>query len=170
LAGVLPLALFFLAASSTSVVLVDELYQIPANEWRFVEVSLQQQPALVSADYRTDAGAKDLRLALLRREDLERLRDDRAYGRLAETDAGPAGHLRFRPHDPGEYAIVVDNRSGDRPVSVYLKVGLDFGEERNPEVTTLSPRRQLTVILISFAVFFGIVTWSARRLLRNMGR
>jgi len=29
----------------------------------------------------------------------------------------------------------------------------------------LSPQRQLTVIAISFAVFFGIVTWSARRLL-----
>ena len=170
LAGVLPLALFFLAAPSTSVLLVDELYQIPANEWRYVEVSLEQQPALVSADYRAEAGAKDVRLALLRRDDLERLRGGRAHGWLAETDAGPTGRLRFRVRDPGEYAIVVDNRSGDGPASVYLKVGLDFGLGRAPEVTTLSPRRQLAVILISFAVFFGIVTWSARRLLRGVGR
>jgi hypothetical protein len=33
-------------------------------------------------------------------------------------------------------------------------------------VTRLPARRQLTVILISFAVFFGIVTFSARRLRR----
>ena len=167
---IVPLALLFLAASSTSVVLVDELYQIPANEWRYVEVSLEQQPALVSADYRAETGAKDMRLALLRREDLERLRGDRAHGWLAETDAGPTGRLRFRVRDPGEYAIVVDNRGGDAPAAVHLKVGLDFGTGRGPEVTVLPPRRQLAVILISFAVFFGIVTWSARRLLRNMGR
>jgi len=167
---IIPLALFLLTAPSTSVVLVDELYQIPANEWRYVEVSLQQQPALVWADYRAEGGAKDVRVALLPREDLERLRGDRAHGWLAETEAGPSGGLRFRVREPGQYAIVVDNRAGDGPASVYLKVGLDFGQGRGPAVTTLSPHRQLAVILISFAVFFGIVTWSARRLLRNVGR
>jgi hypothetical protein len=167
---IVPLALLLLAAPSTSVVLVDESYQIPANEWRYVEVSLQQQPALIWADYRAVADARDVRVALLRREDLQRLRNQRAHGWLAETEPAPAGRLRFRVRDPGEYAIVVDNRGGDRQTSVYLKVGLDFGAGRGPDVTTLSPRRQLAVILISFAVFFGIVTWSARRLLRHVGR
>jgi hypothetical protein len=167
---IIPLALLLVAASPTSVVLVDEMYQIPANEWRYVEVILQQQPALVSADYRAEAGAKDVRLALLRREDLARLRGGRALGWLAETEAGPTGGLRYRVRDRGEYAIVVDNRGGDEPASVHLQVSLDFGLERGPEVTTISPRRQLAVILISFAVFFGIVTWSARRLLRSVGR
>jgi hypothetical protein len=167
---IVPLALLLLVAPSTSVVLVDESYQIPANEWRYVEVSLQQQPALISADYRAEDGGKDVRVALLRREDLERLRNERAHGWLAETEAGPTGRLRFRVRDPGEYAIVVDNRGGDGPASVHLKVSLDFGSGHGPEVTMLSPRRRLAVILISFAVFFGIVTWSARRLLRNVGR
>ena len=167
---IVPLALFLLAASSTSVALVDELYEIPANEWRYVEVSLQQQPALISADYRAEAGVKDVRLALLRREDLERLRGDRAHGWLAETETGPSGRLRFRVRDPGEYAIVVDNRGGEGPASVHLRVSLDFDQGGGPDVTTLSPRRQLAVILISFAAFFGIVTWSARQLLRSIGR
>jgi hypothetical protein len=167
---IVPLALLFLAASSTTAVLVDELYQIPANEWRYVEVSLQQQPALVWADYRVESGAKDVRVALLRREDLDRLRHERAHGWLAETETGPSGRLRFRVRDPGEYAVVVDNRGGEGPASVYLRVSLDFGQGRGPEVTTLSPHRQLAVILISFAAFFGVVTWSARRLLRNIGR
>ena len=165
-----PLALFLLTASSTSVALVDELYEIPADEWRYVEVSLQQQPALVSADYSADAGVKDVRVALLLREDLARLRSGRADSWLAVTEAGPSGGLRYRVREPGEYAIVVDNRGGERPASVHLKVSLDFGQGRGPDVTTLSPRRQLSVILISFAAFFGVVTWSARRLLRNIGR
>jgi hypothetical protein len=49
-------------------------------------------------------------------------------------------------------------------------VVLDFGARPGPQVTRLSPQRQFTVILISFAVFFGIVTYSARRLLRGIRR
>jgi hypothetical protein len=52
---------------------------------------------------------------------------------------------------------------------VHLRITLDFSR-RGPTVTRLSPQRQLAVIAISFAVFFGIVTFSARRLLRNLKR
>ena len=41
---------------------------------------------------------------------------------------------------------------------------------RGPLVIRLPRERQLTVIVVSFAVFFGIVTYSARRLLRGMRR
>ena len=41
---------------------------------------------------------------------------------------------------------------------------------RERAVATLPPERRLVVILISFAVFFAIVTWSARRLLRLVRR
>jgi hypothetical protein len=37
-------------------------------------------------------------------------------------------------------------------------------------VTTLSPRRQIEIVIISFAAFFGIVSWSARRLLKGIRR
>jgi hypothetical protein len=60
---------------------------------------------------------------------------------------------------------VVDNRDA-RPAAVHLRISLEFGASPGPAVTRLSSRRQLTVILISFAVFFGIVTFSARRLWR----
>jgi hypothetical protein len=54
---------------------------------------------------------------------------------------------------------------------VRLKISLDFAPRpQGPEVTRLSPRRQLTVILISFAVFFAIVSYSARRLLGAIRR
>jgi hypothetical protein len=37
-----------LLAAPTSVELVDEVYQIPANQWRYVDLTLKQQPARVS--------------------------------------------------------------------------------------------------------------------------
>jgi hypothetical protein len=50
-------------------------------------------------------------------------------------------------------------------VRVHLRVSLDFSGRAGETIQYLSPQRRLTVILISFAVFFGIVTWSARKLL-----
>ena len=61
--------------------------------------------------------------------------------------------------------MVVDNRALHAPVKVHLRVALDFSVQPEQGVRTLSPERRLAVILISFAVFFGIVTWSARKLL-----
>ena len=166
--------ILFLAAS-TSVELVDEVYQIPAGEWRYVEIELKQRPALVSASYQVLSGWRQVRVALMRREDLERLRGDQPHGVLEVTATGPAGQLDYLVHRPGAYAVVLDNQPGPlglpgKPTTVHLRVRLDFGENPGPEVTGLSPERQLAVILVSFAVFFGIVTFSARRLLRGIKR
>ena len=65
---------------------------------------------------------------------------------------------------PDDYVIVVEN-DAEAPAEVLLRISLDF-TRAGPRVTKLSPQRQFTVIAISFAVFFGIVTWSARKLLR----
>jgi len=163
------LAWIFLLFSSNTVDVVDEVYQIPASEWRYVELGLNQQPGMVFAHYEVRSGPPQVRLALLRREDLERLREGLPHGIIEETD--PAGAGAFRPHvrGPGDYVVVVDNQ-GAAPTSVHLRIWLDFGIRRGPEVTQLSPRRQFTVLLISFATFFGIVTWSARRLLKGIRR
>ena len=63
-------AWILLLASSTRVQLVDEVYQIPAKEWRFVELGLNQKPAKVWATYQVESGPREVRLALMRREDL----------------------------------------------------------------------------------------------------
>jgi hypothetical protein len=165
---VIPFVWLCLLAPSTSVDLVDEIYRIPANEWRYVEVSLRQQPALLSADLESQAGSREVRAALLRREDLNRLRNDHPYGVLASTSPGPMGRLRYYIQDPGDYAVVLDNRESDAPATVRLRVWLDFAGPPGHDSQGLSPRRRVTVILVSFAVFFGIVTWSARRLLQNV--
>ncbi|HTS28321.1 MAG TPA: hypothetical protein VMH81_20755 [Bryobacteraceae bacterium] len=156
-------------ASSAVVDLVDEVYQIPANDWRYVELGLKQKPAIVHAHYEVKSGSPEVRLALIRGEDLERLRAGLPHGIIEETE--PASRGSFVPHSrgPGDFVVVVVNE-GDAPASVRLRITLDFAVHLGPEVTRLSPQRQFVVILLSFATFFGIVTWSARRLLREIRR
>lgn len=169
----IPLSLILLAVS-THVDLVNEVVRIPAGDWRYVDVGLKQRPAFVSADYTVEPGSGEVRLALVERDRLERLggkpgRDALPDGELAITAPGRFGRLRYRAQ-VGKYAVVVDNRLGAHEAAAHLRVSLDFGGRPGPEVTRLSPARQLTVIVITFAVFFGIVSYSARRLLQGIRR
>jgi hypothetical protein len=166
----IPLALILLAAA-TRLELVDEILRIPAGDWRYVELGLKQQAAFVAADFEVQSGSQLVKLELMRREDLDRLRTDRPNGVIAATAAAASGRLLYHVRVPGDYVVVIDNRNaGGQEAVARLRVALDFGARPGPQVTRLSPQRQFTVILISFAVFFGIVTYSARRLLRGIRR
>ena len=150
-------------AASNKVELVNGDYQIAPSDWQWVPVNVRQHPALLSAAYQVHSGSEDVRLLLMRREDL----DDMPHGSLADTPEGRAGAFSHYLRDLGEYGLVVENTNRRAPATVHLSIWLDFAERRSA-AETLSPRRQLGVILISFAVFFGIVTWSARKLLHAM--
>jgi hypothetical protein len=156
-----PIAWIFLLALSNRVELVNEDFQIAPADWKWVPIVAKQHTAMLTADYRVLAGPGDVRLVLMRGEDINEM----PYGRLVQTEFARAGKLDHYLGDLGEYGLVVENRDSRAPAQVHLNVSLDFGS-RATGVGTLSPRRQLSVIIISFAVFFGIVTWSAHRLLR----
>lgn len=164
------LALLLLFSASTSVNLVDEVYQIPAHEWRYSDaVTFRQRPALIYASYEVESGSSAVKLVLMRHEDLERFRDGLPYGWIMETSAERRAHIAH-VCDPGDYVLVVDNRDGDTAAAVRLRISLDFTTRLPPEAVTLSAGRKLVVVLISFAVFFGIVTFSAQRLARAIKR
>ena len=160
-------ACFVLLAASTTVELVDEVYRIAPEEWKYVEVNLRQNPARVDAAFDVQTGSDTVRLALMTRAALENLRAGFAHGVLAVTAPAKSGSLHFRVRQPGDYVVVVDNRGRKaKPAAVHLRISLDFAAPSGPEVTRLAPRRQFTVIVLAFAFFFGVVTWSARKLLR----
>jgi hypothetical protein len=158
-------AWMLLLAASTSVELVDHTYQIPANDWSFFDLGLMQRSALVKAGFAVEAGPP-VQLLLMEQADLERLNRGETHGMVLSTAVGPDGRLEVRIGKPGDYVVVVENRSGRAETSkVRLRVAIDFAE-----ATQLSPQRQLTVVAISFAVFFGIVTYSAHRLWQAVKR
>jgi hypothetical protein len=160
------LALAFASAEE----LVDQVYTIPADEWRYVDLGLGQRPALVEAEYDVRSGSDQVRLAVMRRDDLDHLREGLPHGVVETTEPGRSGKVACQVRPPGEYVVVVDNRMGDgRAAVVRLRIWLEFPPGGAvPE--RLSPQRRLTVILVSFAAFFAIVTWSGRKLLPPVRR
>ena len=156
-----PLALLFTLAAVTRVDLVDQVYSIPADKWHYVDVGLKQRPAMILAHY-DSPDSRAVRVALMRRHDVENLFEGYPYGVIAETGQGRSGTLRAQVA-PGDYVVVVDNReSSRRSATVHLRVWVDFSNA--PPLAQISPERQLAVILISFAVFFAIVGYSMMRI------
>jgi hypothetical protein len=159
-----------LVASPASVELLDETSTIAAGKWNFYpSMRLRQLPVQVGATFETLSPGGKVRLAMLLHEDTERLFKDAPHGVLAATPTAATGGFRFRVQHPDDYDIVVDNREGTRDVTVRVRVSLDFGPA-GPEVVTVSSTRQLIVVALSFMFFFAVVTYSARRILRAIGR
>jgi hypothetical protein len=154
--------LLFLAASSRVELVRDEVRVAP-NKWGWVEVNLRQRPAAVIASYQVQPGGPEVRFALMRREDLGPLLEDLPHSTLIVDGPAHAGTLHYFIGEPGDYALVVDNRvENGKPARVRLNVWLDFGEPA--PYTGISPTRRLVVIALSFAFFFGIAAYSMRRL------
>jgi len=151
------LAGLILLALSGRVEVVDQVYQIPAADWRYVDLGPMRRPVIIKAAFSVESGPP-VRLMALTRSDLDRMSHGEPYSPLRALES-QGGSVEQRIAQPvGEYAVALENR-GSQPASVHLRILLDFGDQ-------LSPERRLTVIAVSLAVFFGLVGFSAVRLLR----
>lgn len=154
-------ALALLAPESQTI--TDEVFQIPAKEWRYVAVGVKQVPVTVQCDFGVISGSGEVRVALVNADGL----DDWKQGSRDAASAGkPARQGGFSRvvSVPDEYAVIVEN-GGRGQASVRLRVSLDFSGRGQPQARYLSPQRRLAVIAISATVFFAIVSYSAKKLL-----
>lgn len=151
--------------------LVNPVFTVAAGEWRYVDLGIGQRTAQIEAEYEVRAGSNRVRLAVMRRDDMEHLRAGLAHGVVEETAAGRAGKLECAVRPPGDYVLVVDNQMGEgRAAVVGLRIRLEFPPMGGAIPERISAQRRLTVILVSFAAFFAIVTWSGRKLLPTVRR
>jgi hypothetical protein len=153
------IAALLLLAVFAQVDLIDETFEIPASDWRYVPRPLTQQPAMLDCVFQSNRPDAQVRVVLLSHADLNAWRLGRDHEEIAATPAGPRGALRTSVHDVDTY-VAIENRA-PQPVRVRLRVSLE-----QPRVRYLSRSRQLAVIVISFGVFFAIVSFSARKLLK----
>ena len=163
------LAFLLLLPASTGNQIVDEVQQIPAGDWKYREIDLHRFPGRVSANYEVLSPQGNVRAALMLHEDLERMDSDLS-GSIVDTPLGRRGEFTDGVRRRGDYVVVLDNLDGRQAVTVRLRVWVDFGAGPGYDVGQLTPQRRLVIMGLSFAVFLGIVGFSARRLLREMRR
>jgi hypothetical protein len=151
----------------SAVVLRDDISSIPPHHrWRYdrFQTTEKQLPVDVDCAFRVEKGSH-VRVELLTEENLNALRRGERYDAIQSSKKAP---IHQEIGVPGTFAIVVWNDDEERTAEVALKLSLDFSGKSLNEARTLSPRRQLTVILLSFVGFLAILTVSARQLLRAM--
>ena len=164
-------SLFFpalLAAADAPLVDVFHVHHvIPRHDWSYwaiEDLTSVEESAQVKVDFTVDSGPP-VRVEIMHLDGVARLKKGRYAGAVLASTPEVKGSLQTRLPDPGDYAIVIDNRDNDSsPATVRLAISLDYGSGGASGVRRLSASRQLTVILVSFAVFFGIVGFSARKL------
>jgi hypothetical protein len=161
------LAALLLLAPAAGKDLMDDVHQISAGDWKYVEIPLHQTPARITASYQVLSGSGRVRMLLMPREDLQWMNSGDPSGILT-TPEGPRGYFTDPIRRLGDYVIVLDNREGRRYAAVRLHISLDYGTKGENDVGQLSARRQFTVIAISCVAFMGIVGFSARRLRKAM--
>ena len=154
-----------IAQSAERVVLFDELVRIPRSQWRgLTPVVLRQRPAIVEVDYTVMSGGAEVRAVVMTRQEVARFRDGHSPRAVAATQPSREGKLRHLITRPGDYVVLLDNRTEQRGgAAVQLKVGLayhpqhvSFTPGRLPE-----PRRRIVIAvsLLGFAVVGGWSGW-----------
>ncbi len=91
----------------------------------------------------------------------------REHDTMALTPEGKTGEFKRIIDVRGQYAVVVENARGAPPATVVLHVQTNINPGADV-ARTLSPRRRLTVVLLSFAFFFITVAWSGWKIVRGM--
>ncbi len=153
-------------AAFSNLRVVDQTYQIPPNNWRYVDaadwrsaaVDWRDSPVTMHAVFVVDAGPS-VRLLMLDREDLDEMRQGAAPAPLATTPFGRGGMLVARTGSPGNCVLVIENRGSPETAIVRLRVALDSWN-----APVVSPQRKLWVLALSFAFFFATVSYSAAKL------
>ena len=144
--------------------LMDEVYTIPASDWRYVPVVLKQPPVTLECEFKVLSGGT-VRVGLVNGQGLAAMRQGKRHATLATTSFVKGGRLSYEVLEPDEYAVIVDNGlEGRGAAQVQLRVALDFPGRQQPQARQLSPARRAVVAVISLAIFLGIVTYAGKKL------
>jgi hypothetical protein len=135
--------------------------RLEPGEYRWLPLAVKRVPIGMDCQFRVLNGGATVHMEVLAPREVRNFRKGREYSSMASAAAGRDGEIRIVIDEPGEYGVLVGNDEHAAPATVNL----DVRTELNP-ARALSPQRRLTVIVISFAIFFGLATWSGWRLLR----
>ena len=142
-------------------------FRLEPGDFRWIPFTVRHIPSEVDCRFDVLKGNATVHVELLPMSEFRLFNRGREHDTMALTAMGRSGEFRRIIDSRGQYAIVVENARGALPATVVLHVetNLNPGAE---VARTLSPARRLTVVLMSFGVFFITIAWSGRRLWRAM--
>jgi hypothetical protein len=143
-------------------------FRLEPDDYRWQKIAIRQTPSQVDCHFEVLSGSASVHLELLPMSEFRQFDRGLEHDTLVVTPDGRNGDFRRIIDVSGEYAVVVVNAKRAPPATVSFEVRTTVNPNGRDTARTLSPRRRLTVILISFVFFFVTVTWSARKLLRAM--
>jgi hypothetical protein len=145
----------------------DQPFRLEGGDFRWVPFTVRQTPSEVDCRYEVIKGNPSVHVELLPMSEFRLFNRGREHDTMALTPDGQSGEFRRIIDVRGQYAVVVKNARGAPPATVLLRVQTNLNPGGDV-AQTLSPRRRLTVILISFGFFFITVAWSGHKLTRAM--
>ena len=166
----LPALLLLSAMSSLAASADNPPFLLPPGEFRILDLSVPQTPLRVDAAFRlvenqTVSGSAAVRMELLPRAALRAMQQGMAHQALAVTPEGSSGKFTSTIEDPGAYRLVITHRNLAAPVMVALSLSTDLNAD--VAATELPPSRRITVIGISFLIFFAMVGYSGWKLRKS---
>lgn len=148
-------------ARSRSVVL-DQIHELPPSEWKFVDVQVEKPGSMVIGEFEVIEGGDDLRLLLLRREDLDATAGPKSLQKLALARTGWSSEGRLMENvQPGTYAVMIENGGGSNSPS---RVAFRIWTESQRVATELPTSRRILINLMSGA-FLGVALLTLYRTL-----
>lgn len=144
-----------------------QAFRLEGGEYRWVPFTVKQVPTEVYCRFEVLKGDPTVHMELLPMSEFRMFSRGRSHERLAIVPRANGGTFRQLIEERGQYAVVVENEKGGPPAVVSLDVSTNM----NPSgavARELPASRRLTVIVVSFALFFAMVGWSALKLLRAM--
>jgi hypothetical protein len=152
-----------LAATQT-----PQAIRLESGDYRWIPFTVKHVPTEVECRYEVLQGGASVHVELLPMSEFRAFNRGRRHESLAISPNSRSGAFRRVIEERGQYAVVVKNEKNSPPVTVSLEVRTDLNPDTPVPARELPPRRRLTVILISFALFFAIVAYSGIRLVRNL--
>jgi hypothetical protein len=141
-------------------------FRLDAGDNRYFQVAVTRVPTLVECRFKVLQGAPSVHLEIMSDAEYRHMSRGRDYDAIASSPTAREGEIRRMVEERGRFDVVLINDPGAPAAVVDLEVRTDVDPSEDSVARVLSPGRRLAVILISFAIFFALVTWSAWRLLR----
>jgi hypothetical protein len=143
-------------------------FQLAPGDYRWIPFTVVTTPTQVDCRFEVLQGAATVRVELLPMREFRAFAHGREHDTLAALPDSHGGSFRRMVDEPGQYAVIAINERNAPPATVSLEMATDINPNADLAARELPAGRRLAVIVVSFGLFFALVSFSGFRLLRGI--